>query len=63
MPNNYHAQKRLKGNFSPSEMNYHRKVTLKDADIDKDTKKQLATLCNDYIDIFSKYTMEIAKLS
>ena len=30
--------------ISPAEINYQRKVTLKDADIDKDTKKQLETL-------------------
>ena len=42
-------------------INYHRQVTSKDADTDKDTKKQLETLCNDYTDVISKHVMDIGK--
>ena len=41
--------------ISPAKNNCHRKVTLKDVDIDEDTKKQLETLCSDYVDIISKH--------
>ena len=46
---------------SSAEVNYHRKVTLKDADIDTNTKGQLKAKCNDYNDIFSKYATDIGK--
>ena len=46
---------------SPAEVNYHRKVTLKDADIDTNTKGQLETMYKDYDDIFSKHVTDIGK--
>ena len=45
--------------ISPAKINYHRKVTLKDTDIDKDPRKQLETFCNDYTYIISKHAMDI----
>ena len=47
--------------ISPAEINYHRKVTLKDVDIDEDMKKKLETLCNDYTDIFCKHAIDVRK--
>ena len=47
--------------ISPPKINYFRKVTLKDADIDNNTKKQLDTMCNDYTDISSKHATDIQK--
>ena len=46
---------------SPTEVNYHRKVTLKDADIDTNTKGQLEAMCKNYDDIFSKYATDTGK--
>ena len=46
---------------SPAEVRYHRKVTLKDADINTNTKGQLEAMCKDYDDIFSKHMTDIGK--
>ena len=46
---------------SPTKVNYHKKVTLKDADIDINTKGQLEAMCKDYEDIFSKHMTDIGK--
>ena len=46
---------------SPTEVSYHREVTLKDADIDTITKGQLEAMCKDYDDIFSKHAADIGK--
>ena len=45
----------------PTEVNYHRKVALMDADIDTNTKGQLEGMCKDYDDIFSKHMTDIGK--
>ena len=45
----------------PAEINYYRKVTLKDANIDTNTKGQLEAMCKDYDDIFSKHMTDIGK--
>ena len=44
-----------------AEVNYHRKITLKDTDIGTNTKGQLAAMCKDYNDIFSKHMTNIGK--
>ena len=41
--------------ISPVKIKYHRKVTLKDTDINEDTRTQLQTLHINYTDIFSKH--------
>ena len=46
---------------SPTEVNYHRKVTLKDANIDTNTKGQLEAMCKEYDYIFSKHMTDIGK--
>ena len=46
---------------SPTEVNYHRKVTLKGADIDTNTKGKLEAMCKDYDDMFSKHSTDIDK--
>ena len=46
---------------SPTEVNYHRKVTLKDADIDTNTKGKLEAMCKDCDKIISKHMTDIDK--
>ena len=48
---------------SPTKVNYHRKVTLKDANIDTNKQGQLEAMCKDYDDIFSRHTTDIGKTS
>ena len=61
IPNNSNTHKRSQIVASSTEVNYPRKVTLKDADIDTNTRRQKGAMYKDYDDIFSKHVRDIGK--